>query len=144
MPKQTDSQMFIGRLAKQTGLSIQAIRYYESQGLMESARSPTKYRYYNEDHVRRLQFIQRSQNLGFTLREVAEILKILDSEPDSCDAIRKMAHSKLVDLEARIAGLRQLQATLEEVTSRCAGGEVLSTCALISYIVEGAFPAGEK
>lgn len=136
MPRQSDSFMFIGKLATATGLSVQAIRYYESEGLLEAPRTRTKYRLYTEDHVRRLQFIQRAQGLGFTIREVAQILKILDSEPAACDSISQMARDKLAELESRIEGLRQLQEMLRELTARCAGGERFSSCALINHLVE--------
>lgn len=134
--KSENQQMYIGKLATATGLSVQAIRYYESEGLLESSRTRTKYRLYNEDHVRRLQFIQRTQALGFTIREVAQILQILDSEPTGCDAISGMALDKLKELELRSEGLRQLQETLRELTVRCAGGERFSTCALINHIIQ--------
>lgn len=128
--------MFIGKLAAATGLSVQAIRYYESEGLLQAPRSRSKYRLYNQDHVRRLQFIQRAQGFGFTIREVAQILKILDSEPAGCDAISQMARDKLVELESRMEGLRQLQETLRHLTALCAGGERFSSCALINHLIE--------
>ena len=132
----SDSTMFIGKLASTTGLSVQAIRYYESEGLLEAPRSETRYRLYNQDHVRRLQFIQRAQALGFTIREVARILKILDAEPTSCESISQMAREKLLELESRIEGLRRLQDSLKELTARCAGGERFSSCALINHMIE--------
>lgn len=136
MDSTSDSSMYIGKLARMTGLSVQAIRYYETEGLLEAPRSDTGYRLYNQDHIRRLQFIQRTQALGFTIREVARILKILDAEPTSCESISQMARDKLVELESRIDGLRQLQDSLKVLTTRCAGGELLSSCALINHMLE--------
>ena len=136
MGQPIEDTMFIGKLASLTGLSVQAIRYYESEELLDAPRSVTGYRLYSQDHVRRLQFIQRTQALGFTIREVGRILKILDSEPTSCDSISQLAREKLLELESRIEGLRKLQESLKELTTRCDGGERFSSCALINHMIE--------
>jgi len=127
--------MFIGKLASRTGLSVSAIRAYESEGLIEAPRSRTRYRLYSEAHVQRLLFIRKVQDLGFTLEEVLMMLKIVDCGPaGGYESLTQMARHKRVELAAQMKGLRQFEETLRHVTGRCAKGEQFTSGAFFHQL----------
>lgn len=140
--KQTDTQMFIGKLAHKTGLSVQAVRYYESEGLLKPPRSTTKYRIYNESHVRRLQFIQLLEAVGFSLREVRQVLESLDSKSGAAHTtlVVQMATAKLTELEHRLKRLRELLQSLWQWVVAEAENERRTSDALVDHVLSRANP----
>jgi DNA-binding transcriptional MerR regulator len=96
-------------LAARAAVNPQTLRYYERRGLLaEPVRSPGGYRAYPDGAVRRVRFIKRAQELGFTLAEVETLLDLAEGGPDSCDKVRALATEKITDLRRRIADLRAL------------------------------------
>jgi DNA-binding transcriptional MerR regulator len=94
-------------VAAQANVNAQTLRFYERQGLLaEPARSAAGYRSYAPEAVRRVRFIKRAQELGFTLSEVQTLLHLAQGGPDSCDAVRDVASEKIADVERRIANLQ--------------------------------------
>lgn len=111
--------LLIGQLAERTGVSASTIRYYEGLGLMRRpARSAAGYRRYSDDAVQDLTFIRKAQALGFSLDEIAEILKLSRSGKTPCERVLSIAHQHLAALEERIRQLQsfrnQLAAGLEK------------------------------
>lgn len=101
-------------------MNAQTLRYYERRGLLaEPVRSPAGYRSYPPQAVRRVRFIKRAQQLGFTLAEVRTLLHLAQGGPDSCDAVREMATEKIADVGRRIADLQNLQAGLTRLVTTC-------------------------
>ncbi len=113
----------IGAVSRRTGVKIETIRYYERSGLMPSPpRSEGGHRLYGQDHLRRLAFIRRSRELGFSIEEIRTLLALVDGGDYSCAEVKAVSDRHLVDVRQKIADLRRLERTLEEISSQCDGG----------------------
>jgi Hg(II)-responsive transcriptional regulator len=107
-------------LATRAAVNPQTLRYYERRGLLtEPDRTSAGYRAYPGDAVRRVRFIKRAQDLGFTLAQVRTLLDLAEGGPDGCDQARALAEDKLADLQQRIADLQALHAGLTRLVSTC-------------------------
>ncbi len=115
----------IGALSKGTGCHIETIRYYERIGLMpKPPRSPGGHRLYEEDHLRRLTFIRRSRELGFTLEEVRGLLRLVDGGSYTCAEVKTLTLDHAAEVRRKVADLRKLERVLKEMAAECDGGEV--------------------
>lgn len=109
--------MPIGRLARQAGVHIETVRYYQRRGLLPLPPKPPRgIRLYPPETLIRLQFIKRAQELGFTLREIADLLELGDG---ACRQTRALAQNKRRDIAARIRDLRAMQRALERLIRTC-------------------------
>lgn len=119
-------------------MNPQTLRYYERRGLLaEPARSTSGYRSYPQDAVRRVRFIKRAQELGFTLTEVETLLELAGGGPDSCDAVRAMTTEKIADLRRRIADLRALEAGLTRLAATCDLPRAQRECPILQELDPG-------
>ncbi len=115
----------IGALSEGTGCNIETIRYYERIGLMpKPSRSPGGHRLYEEDHLRRLTFIRRSRELGFTLEEVRGLLRLVDGGSYTCAEVKALTLDHAAEVRRKVADLRKLERVLKEMAAECDGGEV--------------------
>ena len=115
----------IGALSKGTGCHIETIRYYERIGLMpKPPRSPGGHRLYQDDHLRRLTFIRRSRELGFTLEEVRGLLRLVDGGSYTCAEVKALTLDHAAEVRRKVADLRKLERVLKEMAAECEGGEV--------------------
>ena len=115
----------IGKLSKRTGCNIETIRYYERIGiLLKPQRSEGGNRLYNEEQIKRLVFVRRSRELGFSLEEIRTLLKLVDGKKTTCQEIKTVTEGHLQDIERKITDLGKLQKTLENISSQCSGGFV--------------------
>lgn len=120
-----ESEFTIGALARATGCKPVTIRYYEQRGLLPAPeRTASGYRVYTHDHRRRLAFIRRSRDLGFSLDEVRELLRLADRQEISCAAVDEIAARHLVEIEEKIHHLHALEAELRRLLASCRGGKV--------------------
>ena len=127
--------MRIGELARQSGLSADAIRFYESQQLLPAARrSAAGYRQFGDDDLRRLNFIRRAKRLGFTLPEIGELLALSASVDDDMGALRNNVAQKLADVERRLAELRRVRSALRGLLDDCPGHGELRDCPILSAL----------
>ena len=111
----------IGRLADAAGVHVETIRYYERRGLLAPPpRTASGYRLYSDDDLRLLQLIARGKRLGFTLREIADLVG--DAGARSVDDVLAAAQAKLVAVEARQRDLAEIQRRLQQLTELCADG----------------------
>ncbi len=134
----------IGKLADHSGVNIETIRYYERIGMMpEPPRSAGGHRLYDEDHVKRLSFVRRCRQLGFSLDEIRALLSLVDGGDYSCDDVRRMALNQLASVRRRIADLRLMETTLDELAGRCDGGEV-PDCPIIETLFADRPPLGQQ
>lgn len=114
-----------GLLSKKTGVNSETIRYYEKVRLMpEPLRSANGYRVYDDSHLKRLSFIRRCRELGFTLKEIEALLKLVDGGNYTCSEVRDQTITHLQDVEERISDLRKMQRTLKCMVSDCESGSV--------------------
>ncbi len=114
-----------GVIAKRTGVNIETVRYYERIGLLPAPpRSEGGHRIYDEDLLRRLHFIRRSRELGFTLDEVRGLLRLVDGGDYTCGEVEALTTAHLGEVRRKLADLKRLEKVLREMISRCEGGEV--------------------
>lgn len=111
---------FIGEVSRQTGLSIHTIRFYESEGLLpEAARTGSGYRLFSPQSVEQLQFIQKAQEIGFSLDEIRELLVLRDRATDACSHIKSLVEEKLASVHAKIQALEAMERDLKRVRAEC-------------------------
>lgn len=125
----------IGAVAKRTGISAETIRFYEREGLIQAPpRRASGYRQYGEDDVRRLAFIQHAKSLGFTLKEIGELLALRLSPGTTRREIRAQAHAKLADIDERLRKLRRMQRTLKKLVAACPGEGPTAHCPILEAL----------
>ena len=129
----------IGELARRTGCSVETIRYYERVGVLpRPPRSAGRYRLYDSGDVRRLAFVRRARELGFTLDEVRALLVLSAANTENtCSEVREVTARHLADVRAKIADLRAMERVLSEAVRRCNAGEVPG-CPLIDTLTASA------
>jgi MerR family transcriptional regulator, mercuric resistance operon regulatory protein len=115
----------IGALSAQTGVNIETIRYYERIGVMpKPPRTEGRQRVYDEDHLKRLTFIRRSRELGFTLDEIRALLGLVRSHSLTCAEVRAMTVTHVADIRSKVKDLRRLERVLSDLAAQCHGNEV--------------------
>ncbi|HUQ91893.1 MAG TPA: MerR family DNA-binding protein [Bryobacteraceae bacterium] len=125
----------IGEVAQRGGVNLQTIRYYERKHLLpEPPRLASGYRVYPDQTVRRIRFIKRAQEIGFTLVEIRELLAIrIDADRDRSD-VRALAQAKITDIEKKIQTLSRMKEALGRITERCSGCGPASACPILESI----------
>ena len=129
-------QISIGELSKRTGCNIETIRYYERIGVLRRpARTGGGFRRYNLSDLRRLAFVRRARDLGFTLDKVRALLRLADRRERSCAAVRDLAAGHLNDVRKKIADLKKMERILRGMVLQCADG-TLPNCPLIETLFD--------
>jgi len=129
------NSLTIGRLAKEAGVNLETVRFYERRGLLpRPPRSASGYRLFPAEAARRLRFIRRAQELGFSLKEVGELLSLRMSRRTTSAAIRARAEAKVVDLQERIRSLESMKKTLQKLTKVCDGCAPLAECPILDSL----------
>ena len=117
--------MLIGVLSKRTGCNIETIRYYERIGVMpKPPRTEGGHRVYTEDHLKRLTFIRRSRELGFTLDQIRDLLGLVDGDGYSCDEVKAITVEHADEVRQKIADLKKLKRVLDDMVSQCDRGDI--------------------
>lgn len=125
----------IGRLAQAVGINLETVRYYERRGLLpKPPRSSSGYRLFPADTARRLRFIKHAQELGFSLKEVHELLALRVSPRSSSSEIRKRAQAKISDIEGKIRSLESMRSSLRKLTKSCSGCMPISECPILESL----------
>ncbi len=129
--------MKIGEVARAAGIGIDAIRFYEREGLIEKpARMPSGYRAYRPDVVPNLRFIKRAKELGFALKEISELLS-LDADPRATAGdVKALAETKLGDIEEKVRALQRMRRALRQVAEGCPGSGPTSGCSILQSLSE--------
>ncbi len=116
--------MNISHASKQSGVSTKTIRYYESIDLIPPAnRLPNGYRDYTDNDVSTLQFIQRARNLGFTLKDVENLVALWQDKHRASSDVKKLAQDHISEIEKRIAELQSVRDVLMDLSAHCQGNE---------------------
>ncbi|MFO0930254.1 MAG: heavy metal-responsive transcriptional regulator [Gemmataceae bacterium] len=130
--------MTIGQVAREAGLGVETLRFYEREGLLpEPDRRASGYRQYDPAVVGRLRFIQRAKALGFTLREIKELLLLHEDEDATRADVKQRTREKIADIEAKIADLQRMRAALTSLTESCDGAGPLDGCPIIAALAGG-------
>lgn len=125
----------IGEVAKQTGLKVTTIRFYETEGLLAAPkRAANGRRVYSDAEVRRLAFIRHARGLGFELDDIRSLLDLTDDPRKSCGEADEIARRHLRVVEERIAQLTQLKTELTRIARSCAGGRSVGHCRVIEAL----------
>ena len=121
MARRPERALTIGRLARAARVNVETIRYYQRRGLLGTPRKPAGgVRHYPDEALARLRFIKRAQQLGFSLRDIGELLALGEQ---SCAQTRDLAERRLADIEARLLDLANMRRTLKRLIRSCQAGE---------------------
>ena len=130
-------KMTISRLAGAAGVNVETVRFYQRSGLMEEpARPCSGYRTYGVEDLRRLRFIKRAQLLGFTLDEIANLLKLEGAQ--TCADTRGLAVKKLAMVEEKLSGLLAMKTALASMVARCDSEHSGARCPIIQALIDDA------
>jgi MerR family transcriptional regulator, mercuric resistance operon regulatory protein len=114
-----DKNYFRGQLAEATGVKGETIRYYEKCGLLQTpARNAAGYRIYSENHMKRLIFIRRCREIGFSLSEIDGLID-LGKDERSCEQVRELTATHLADVQGKIKDLKKMEQTLKSMIRQC-------------------------
>ena len=132
---QPGDRLTIGQLARRGGVNLETIRYYERLGLLpKPPRTQAGYRVFPEDTTARVRFIKRAKELGFSLKEIKELLA-LRIEPGKTRAdVRERAESKLSDIDEKIKSLREMRKSLAKLTKVCRGDGPVNDCPILESL----------
>ena len=125
----------IGQLAKKSQVNIDTVRYYERRGIIpEPPRRDSGYRQYPENAVARIQFIKRAKELGFTLKEIQELLN-LRVEPDTpCALVKRRADLKIIDIQEKLRSLKRIKKALNKLAASCSGRGPVGECPILEAL----------
>jgi DNA-binding transcriptional MerR regulator len=133
-----DGKLSIGALADAAGVKVVTVRYYEKVKLMpEPPRSDGNYRAYKREHLHRLRFIRRCRELGFTLAQVRELLRLSVQGKQGCSDVDRMASKHLDDIERKIGDLKRLAAELRGINRQCPGNRTIDGCRILEALLQG-------
>lgn len=122
----------IGQLAKAAKVNIQTVRFYERQGILKPVnRTDSGYRVYDKESLRRLNFILQAKELGFSLKEINDLLVLRVRSVQTCDRVRKKAQEKLTDIQGKISQLKKMEKTLKELVGNCKNRVVSDQCPIL-------------
>jgi len=129
--------MLITEAAKEAGVNTQTLRYYERRGLLpRPARRRSGYREYSGDAVRIVRFVKRAQELGFSLDEIDELVRLRGVRRGERHRVRAIAERKIAEIDQKIGQLRSMRAALKELVDACHSGGP-AECAIIDALNEG-------
>ena len=129
----TKMNVTVAGLARTASVNVETIRFYQQKGLMRLPVKPAGgYRYYDAADASRLRFIKAAKQIGFTLEEIAQLLKLDDGA--HCAEAREIAELKLVDIKNRIANLKRIEATLSKHVRHCLASNGDVSCPLIESL----------
>ena len=129
--------MTIGKLAKRAGVGVETIRFYERKGLLpEPPRRYSGYREYPESAIDRVRFIRRAKELGFTLKEIGELLELRIRPGTTCRQISDQATAKIADIEEKIRSLEAMRSALEKLAADCPASGPTSECPILGALEE--------
>lgn len=129
------NRLKIGDVSRQAQVNIETLRYYERRGLLEKPpRSNSNYRLYPEEAVSRVRFIKRAQELGFTLKEIADLLSLRATLGAGCIAVRRRAEEKVTDVNEKIRTLEAMRTALSKLIAQCSGEGPITDCPILETL----------
>ncbi len=127
--------MSIGELAKETGVKIVTIRYYEQIDVLPpAARTAGNYRTYSQEHARRLRFVRRCRDLGFSLDQVRDLLRLSAENAPSCVEVCRIAERHLKGINDKLVDLKRLESELRRISASCNGNRPVAECRIMEAL----------
>lgn len=125
----------ISQLSKLAGISIETIRFYERRGLLEKPpRSQSGYRLYSPKTITRIKFIKRAKELGFSLKEISELLSLRVGPNTTCDMVKSHAAQKIKDIGSKIETLQNMKRALLRLVKSCRGSGPTNKCPILDFL----------
>ena len=125
----------IGQVARQAEVGVETVRFYERQGLLEKPpRKRSGYRQYPPEAILRLRFIKKAKEVGFSLKEIKELLSLRLNETATCEDVRSRAEAKICDIEQKIQALQRMKQALTDLTVACSGDSPVSECPILQAL----------
>lgn len=135
--KRIEETMSIGELAKMSGVGIETIRYYERIGLVKPiARKTSGYRVFNRDSYKAIRFLKHAQELGFSLTEIKDLLKLRADKESRCEDVQAKAERHLKEVEEKIAKLGSIREVLSQLIRQCRSRNTNSSCPILDCFEE--------
>ncbi len=127
--------MTIGQLARNAGVGVETIRFYERKKLINQPKRPAAgFRRYDDETERRIRFIRQAQELGFTLAEIRQLLELRLDPRRGCAEVKAEAETKIAGIDGKLASLRAMRKALVEITVSCSGEGPTSECPILDAI----------
>lgn len=125
----------IGQIATVTGTSVETLRYYEKFGLLQAPeRTRANYRLFSQETIRIVKFIKKAQDLGFTLKDIKQLLYLYSSPTASDDDVKAISLALLNDIDNRITTLQKMHASLGELVAQCSGKHPVRHCPILNAL----------
>lgn len=122
----------IGQLAKKVHVNVQTIRFYERRGILKPVRrEDSGYRKYDGDSLKRLHFIRQAKELGFSLKEIQDLLGLRIRSVETCNRVRIKATEKLDEIQKKISQLKGLEKTMKSLISDCENRQISDCCPIL-------------
>lgn len=132
----------IGAVAKQSGIGIETVRFYEREGLISTpARTASGYRQYPESIIKQLRFIQHAKTLGFSLKQIGELITLKNSRNANCKSVKQAAQDKLDDIQEKIDALENMKAALAPLIDKCQSTDPINDCPILNALNEEIVPS---
>lgn len=127
----------ISKAATNAGVGVETIRFYERKGLIEQPPKPLDggFRIYPEETVQRVRFIRQAQEIGFSLREIEELLSLRADPSADCSEVRQRAAAKLEEVDRKLEQLGRIRSALDELIAACPGRGALRACSIMESLV---------
>ena len=125
----------IGQVARRAGVGVETIRFYEREGLIDKPpRRASGYRQYPVNTADRVRFIKRAKELGFTLKEIRELLTLRAAPRAKCGEVRRRAAQKIQDIDEKIASLSRMREALGTLMAQCEGNRPVTECPILEAL----------
>lgn len=129
----------IGEVANKSHVGVETVRFYEREGLIAlPKRNVSGYRQYSESAIKQIQFIQHAKTLGFSLKEIRELIKLKSTRDARCKSIKSTAKAKIADIQEKIDALKRMKMALEPLVAQCKSSDPISDCPILNALDETA------
>lgn len=133
-----NTSLTIGKLAQSSGVNVETIRFYERKGILEQPKKNGSFRHYPAEYIDRIRFVKRSQELGFTLSEVKELLELKIRNKAKCGDVLSKTEEKIKEIDTKIKDLKKMKKSLEGLANCCVDlNQPLSDCPILDCFIEG-------
>jgi MerR family mercuric resistance operon transcriptional regulator len=137
--------MTIGQVAKHAGVGVETVRFYERQGLLDAPpRRQSGYRQYSQEVIRRIQFIKRAKDLGFSLKEIRDLLSLRVDPAMTCSEVKARAEAKIADIDTKIRDLQRMHTALVQLAAACTGQGRTSQCPILEALQAQETTVGQR